>query len=102
MALPVKMACGTGVLKYCKISNSKHQITNKSQIPIFNDQNRFGISNFGDCDLEFLILHYSSILPHENKTIETPSVGGLLNRRLSLANGERAYEPRSLDGRDFA
>jgi hypothetical protein len=23
----------------------------KSQIPIFNDQNSFGISNFGHCDL---------------------------------------------------
>jgi hypothetical protein len=23
----------------------------KSQIPIFNDQNRFGILNFGHCDL---------------------------------------------------
>jgi hypothetical protein len=30
-----------GVIKHCKISNSKHQITNKSQIPISNDQNRF-------------------------------------------------------------
>ena len=35
-----------------KITNSKHQITNKSQIPIFNDQNLhdetlFGFSNFG-------------------------------------------------------
>jgi hypothetical protein len=26
-----------------KIPSSKHQITNKSQIPISNDQNRFGI-----------------------------------------------------------
>jgi hypothetical protein len=25
-----------------EISNPKHQITNKSQIPIFNDQNSFG------------------------------------------------------------
>ena len=29
-------------MKHCKISNSKHQITRKSQIPISNDQNRFG------------------------------------------------------------
>ena len=36
-----------------KIPKSKHQITNKSQIPKSNDQNRFGISNFGHCDLEF-------------------------------------------------
>jgi hypothetical protein len=34
-----------------KISNHKHQIINKSQIPIPNDQNRFGILNFGHCDL---------------------------------------------------
>jgi hypothetical protein len=34
-----------------KIPNFKHQITNKSQIPISNDQNRFGISNFGHYDL---------------------------------------------------
>ena len=40
-----------GVVEHCKISNSKHQITNKFQIPIFNDRNRFGISNFGHCDL---------------------------------------------------
>jgi len=62
-----QMTSGFGVLAHCKISNSKHQITNKSQIPIFNDQNRFGIlklgtqpqggeskrsaDNFGHCDL---------------------------------------------------
>ena len=40
-----------GVVEHCKISNSKHQITNKFQIPISNDQNRFGILNFGHCDL---------------------------------------------------
>jgi hypothetical protein len=34
-----------------EIPNSKHQITNKSQIPILNDQNRFGILNFGHCYL---------------------------------------------------
>ncbi len=32
-------------MEHCKISNFKHQITNKSQIPILNDQNRFGILN---------------------------------------------------------
>jgi len=31
---------------------------------------------FGICDLEFLVLLYSSRLPHEKKTIETPSGGG--------------------------
>jgi len=36
-----------------EIPNSKHQITNKSQIPILNDQNGFGISNFGHCYLPF-------------------------------------------------
>ncbi|MGD8995573.1 MAG: hypothetical protein PVH34_10185, partial [Syntrophobacterales bacterium] len=30
-----------------EIPNSKHQITNKSQIPILNDQNRFGILKLG-------------------------------------------------------
>jgi hypothetical protein len=44
------------VLKYwsiggIEIPNSKSQITNKSQIPIPNDRNRFGILNFGHCDL---------------------------------------------------
>jgi hypothetical protein len=29
-----------------KITNSKHQITNKSQIPIFNDQNLVWIFEF--------------------------------------------------------
>ena len=33
-----------------KIPNSKHQITNKSQISIFNDQNMFGVSNLGHFD----------------------------------------------------
>ena len=86
MALLIKMASGFGVLEHCKISNSKHQITNKFQIPILNDQNRFGISNFGHCDLpfdlaqggelvepfdicdlEFQFLHYSSRLPQDGK-----------------------------------
>jgi len=30
-----------------EIPNSKHQITNKSQIPILNDQNMFGILKLG-------------------------------------------------------
>jgi hypothetical protein len=44
-----------------EIPNPKHQITNKFQIPIFNDQNRFGILVivicllFDICDLEFLV-----------------------------------------------
>jgi hypothetical protein len=36
--------------------DSEGEITNKSQIPILNDQNRFGIWNFGHCDFT-LILH---------------------------------------------
>jgi len=35
-----------------KIPKYKHQITNKYQISISNDQNQtFGILNFGHCDL---------------------------------------------------
>jgi len=37
--------------KVLKIPNLKQQISNKSQISIFNDQNRSGILNFGHCDL---------------------------------------------------
>jgi hypothetical protein len=43
-----KLFWSTGVYE---IPNSKHQITNKSQIPISNDQNRFRIFNFGHCYL---------------------------------------------------
>ena len=55
-----------GVVEHRKISNFKRQITNKSQIPIINDQNRFGISNLGYCnlfdicDLEFLISYHAN------------------------------------------
>jgi hypothetical protein len=31
--------------------DSEGEITNQSQIPILNDQNRFGICNFGHCYL---------------------------------------------------
>jgi hypothetical protein len=68
-----------GVLEYPKIPNNKSQITNKPQISIPNDQNRFRILNFGHCDLfvmwclEFGIswtspLHHSNGLLHEEKT----------------------------------
>jgi hypothetical protein len=46
----------------------KHQIANKSQIPIFNDQNRFGIWDldhcnlFEICDLFFEIYRFSKNL----------------------------------------
>ena len=80
----------TGVYE---IPNSKHQITNKSQIPISNDRNRFVIlklgtrlqggeskrsaDNFGHCylfdiyDLEFLVT--SADCRKRGKTIEAPS-----------------------------
>gem|GEM_PF-2614134 len=68
------------MVEHCKISNSKHQITNKSQIPILNEQNRFGICDFGHCDLfdicdlEFLLLQYSSIpLVHRGEPRFGPS-----------------------------
>jgi hypothetical protein len=34
-----------GVVEHCEISKSKHQITNKSQIPILNDQNKKQVWN---------------------------------------------------------
>ncbi len=43
-----EMFRGAGV---CEIPNSKHQITNKSQIPIPNDQDILGVLNFGHCYL---------------------------------------------------
>ena len=43
----------SGVLEHCKITNPKHQITMKSQIPIFKHKGLFGILNFGHCDLLF-------------------------------------------------
>jgi len=54
MPLPVKIASCFGVLECCKISNSKHQITNKSQIPIFNDQNKKQVWNFEFWSLLFV------------------------------------------------
>jgi len=81
MALPVKIANCFGVLKHCKISNSKHQITNKSQIPILNDQNRFGPPE-ADWSLLFVwyllfviwnFCHFSR-LPREGKTSNAPSL----------------------------
>ncbi|MDH3951563.1 MAG: hypothetical protein OEV11_11070, partial [Deltaproteobacteria bacterium] len=43
--------------------DSEGEITNKSQIPILNDQNRFGIWNFGHCDLFDICDFYSSNTP---------------------------------------
>jgi len=53
-----------GILEHCKISNSKHQLTNKYQIRILKTKTglKFGISVivicliFDICDLEFLFL----------------------------------------------
>ncbi len=45
-AIPLEVYWSNGVVEYCKISNLKHQITNKSQIPIFNDQNTKPVCNF--------------------------------------------------------
>jgi len=44
-----------------KIPNSKHQITNKSQIPIFNDPNwNFEFWSLGFiCDLIFVICYFN-------------------------------------------
>jgi hypothetical protein len=39
--------------------DSEGEITNKSQIPIPNDQNRFEVLSFGHCDLEFLFFQHS-------------------------------------------
>jgi hypothetical protein len=41
------------VVKHCKITNPKHQISIKSQIPIFKHKGHFGILNFGHCYLPF-------------------------------------------------
>ena len=56
-----------------KNSNTKHQITNKSQIPIFNDQN---IWNLGHCDLPFDLAQGGEVV--------SPST---LLRTVSLSNG---------------
>jgi|GEM_PF-5180021 len=46
----------TGVMGWWnnEIPNSKHQMTNKSQIPIFNDQNTKQVSNFEFWSLLFV------------------------------------------------
>jgi hypothetical protein len=45
-----------------KITNSKHQITNKSQIPIFNDQNLPGREIVFVLDFEFRSLFFVCFL----------------------------------------
>jgi hypothetical protein len=66
-------------VEHCKITNSKHQITNKFQIPIPNDRNRFGILNFGHCDLFGIWDLLFGICSHPS----TP----MLNRRRARALG---------------
>jgi hypothetical protein len=63
---PLAVVCWSGGVY--EIPNSKHQITNKSQIPISNDQNMFGILNFGSafgglfvCYLRFVIWNFLSL-----------------------------------------
>ena len=89
-----------GVTEHDKISNSKHQITNKSQIPIFNDQNTKQVSNFEFWSLLFvwyLIFviwnFYSYSIP---KQLEIFTGKGLvlplyspdwMNRRTLVSNG---------------
>jgi hypothetical protein len=66
MLFPLRLLQRWGKLSDSEISNIKHQIPNKSQIPISNDPNMFGILNFGHaqrrrlrrvlgfvCDLEY-------------------------------------------------
>jgi hypothetical protein len=50
MGLPAKMTSG----EVYEIPNFKHQITNKSQIPIFNDQNIRQVWNFEFWSLLFV------------------------------------------------
>ena len=52
-----------------EIPSSKHQITNKSQIPISNDQNRFWILNFGHCDLFDICDLWFGIFSHSSTPV---------------------------------
>jgi len=63
-ALPLAVKVGSLIekeTKLLKIPNLKHQITNKSQISIFNDRNRFGILVIGD------VFHIRVVAGHEKK-----------------------------------
>jgi hypothetical protein len=60
------------------MSNAKHQIPNKSQIPISKDPNRFVILNFGHCNL-FFICHLVFFTETQKFTIKLgalPASGG--------------------------
>jgi hypothetical protein len=83
-----------------KNTNSKHQISNKSQIPIFNDQNlsrqvcfrRIGYSNFGHWDL-FDIWNFNKALKFQQSksplglTKAGPSGLGSLLEAINCLNG---------------
>jgi len=56
------------VLRTSEISNPKHQNTNKFQISISNDPNRFVIWNFGNCDL-FVICYLRFGIFHRNEKV---------------------------------
>jgi hypothetical protein len=51
---PLAVVCWSGGVY--EIPNSKHQITNKSQIPISNDQNMFGILNLVPPSADYLFV----------------------------------------------
>ena len=71
-----------------EIPNYKHQITNKSQIPILNDQNRFGILNFGHCDLFEICDLLFGVFGEPNDQSEKTSYSVSLHRQLmSQSNG---------------
>ena len=75
MTLPVKMTKGIGVLEYWSIGVLECWSVGKSLIPILS-LNKF---------LNHSIippLHYSKRLPHEVKTIEAPSGGGMKPPRI--------------------
>jgi hypothetical protein len=70
--LPLAVKVGSLIekeTKLLKIPNLKHQITNKSQISIFNDLNRFGILVIGD------VFHIRVVAGHEKNNGSCSSVG---------------------------
>jgi len=83
-------------MEHCKISNPKHQIPMKSQISIFNDQNRFGIlklgtrpqggeskrsaDNFGHCDLFVICNLLFGIFTHSSTSYSNSALARLTGR----------------------
>jgi hypothetical protein len=109
MTSTARMANGFGLQEFWstgvhEIPNSKHQITNKSQIPIPNDRNRFRILNFGHCylfdicDLLFGIFSHS-ITPADSRAKERLlrlPWGGVQSQL--LVPGLRPYGPEAGPG----